>query len=121
LEYICLCDSWKTGEQITRANQNSGAYWKMTKTEFDKNKVVNKNYSGKQINTVGAKNYSGKQINTVGAKRTMSTRWSIIQQAVNLFHGYHINIEQRSENGMNADNMVSLGRPYCVCYLDRLH
>jgi hypothetical protein len=40
-------------------------------------------------------------------QKAMSTRWGIIQHAMNLLRGYHANIEAITESGMNSANMVS--------------
>ena len=82
-------------DSITGANQRYGAYWATIKAEFDERKFLNKEYL-----TMVMKR----------SQKAMSTRWGIIQASVNMFHGYHVGLEDRADSGMNSADMVRARR-----------
>jgi hypothetical protein len=63
------------------------------KVEFDECKVVNKDYRTMTIKR---------------SQKAMSKRWVIIQTSVNMFHGYHNEVETRGDGGADISDVVCL-------------
>ncbi|KAK1693647.1 hypothetical protein QYE76_010344, partial [Lolium multiflorum] len=92
LEDQCLCESWATvsHDSIIGTNQKYGKYWARIKAEFDERKLINSDYN---------------KVTIKRRQKAMSTPWVIIQASVNMFHGFHHEIETRGESGVDISQM----------------
>jgi hypothetical protein len=64
--------------------------------EFDERKFLDKDYR-----TMPMKR----------RQKAMSTRWTTIHESVNMFHGFHLKLENRADSGTNAGDSVRLFLP----------
>jgi tRNA C32,U32 (ribose-2'-O)-methylase TrmJ len=78
---------------LIAANQKYGKYWARIKAEFDERKLVNKDYH---------------KMTMKRSQKAMLTRWAFIQASVNMFHGFHNEVETRGDNDTNLSDVVRL-------------
>jgi hypothetical protein len=95
LKDLSLCESWATvsHDSIIRANQKYRKYWARIKAEFDERKLINSDYN---------------KVTMKRSQKEMSTRWAIIQALVNMFHGYHHDLETIGHSGADISQLVRL-------------
>jgi hypothetical protein len=95
LEDHCVCESCAmvSHDSIIGANKKYGKYWAMIKAEFDERKLIKSEYN---------------KVTMKRSQKAMSMRWAIIQASVNMFYGYHHDLETRGDSGADVAQLVRL-------------